>query len=85
MRRGRIFVDSRQTTIEAIGDLTVPLRAGVITQTDILGDLYELCGGTVPARTSPEEITVFENGGGGHLDLMAAQFVLSRQSTGTQG
>lgn len=78
MRRGRIFVDSRQTTIDAVGDLTAPRGAGVIDESDVLGDLYELCSGTVEGRLAADDITVFENGGGGHLDLMTARFLLSR-------
>lgn len=79
MRRGRIFVDSRQTTIEAIGDLSQPIESRVISASDIVGDLYELCTGAVAGRTSPGDITIFENGGGGHLDLMTAQFLMSRR------
>lgn len=78
--RGRLFVDSRETTIEAIGDLTEPIAAGLITPEHILGDLYQLASGTVPGRTAGDQITVFENGGGGHLDLMTAQFMLDRRA-----
>jgi ornithine cyclodeaminase len=78
MRRGRIFVDSRATTVDAIGDLIQPLQDGIIEEADILGDLYELASATVTGRTSDTDITVFENGGGGHLDLMTAQFMLAR-------
>ena len=41
------------------------------------GDLYELCRGDVPGRTDPDAITLFENGGGGHLDLMTASVPLA--------
>ncbi|HJP07244.1 MAG TPA: hypothetical protein QF882_07315 [Arenicellales bacterium] len=77
LRRGRLFVDSRDTTIGEIGELVIPINAGVISREDVIADLYELCAG-YPARTSPTEITIFKNGGGGHLDLMTARYIQER-------
>lgn len=74
LRRGRLFVDSRVTTISEIGELVIPIENDVISEADVLADLYELCSGA-PGRTSPEDITVFKNGGGGHLDLMTARHI----------
>ncbi|MDP6391940.1 MAG: hypothetical protein QGI35_03055, partial [Arenicellales bacterium] len=74
LRRARLFVDSRKTTISEIGELLIPIANGVISADDIVADLYQLCGG-VAGRTGPEEITLFKNGGGGHLDLMTARFI----------
>jgi ornithine cyclodeaminase/alanine dehydrogenase-like protein (mu-crystallin family) len=70
-RRGRLFVDARETTVHEIGELMIPIAAGVIGETDVLGDLFDLVPGTV-GRASADEITVFKNGGGAHLDLMTA-------------
>lgn len=78
VRRAKIFVDSRQTAVQPIGELAVPLARGVICEGDILADHFELCRGVHPGRQSPQEITLFKNGGGGHLDLMTACFVLAR-------
>lgn len=78
LQRARIFVDSRDTTLEHIGELKIPLDTGVITEDDVLGDHYELASGEVKGRTADDQITFFKNGGGGHLDLMAAQFLLTR-------
>lgn len=76
--RGRLFVDSRDTTMSKTGELAIPLASGVITADDVLGDHYELAAGSVEGRTSDDDVTVFKNGGGGHLDLMTARFVLDR-------
>jgi ornithine cyclodeaminase len=54
------------------------MSSGLITEADITGDLFDLCHGRVPGRTSADQITMFENGGGGHLDLMTGQFVWSQ-------
>jgi ornithine cyclodeaminase/alanine dehydrogenase-like protein (mu-crystallin family) len=71
LRRGRIFVDARETTIDHIGELKVPIERGVIGKDAVLADLYDLAGGFA-WRRSPDDITVFKNGGGAHLDLMTA-------------
>ena len=74
MQRARVFVDSRDTTIDHIGELMIPLREGVIDQPDILGDLYDIVPGEV-GRNSESDITLFKNGGGAHLDLMTADVI----------
>lgn len=78
MAKADVYVDLRETTVDAIGELMIPIAAGVMQATDVLGDLFELCSGRVPGRTSSDQITLFKNGGGGHLDLMTASFVLDR-------
>ncbi len=75
LRRSRLFVDSFETTVEHIGELIDPLARGVITRADVLGDLHDLVAGRA-GRRSAEDITVFKNGGGAHLDLMTAQVIL---------
>ncbi|MEO1251192.1 MAG: NAD(P)-binding domain-containing protein [Pseudomonadota bacterium] len=79
MRRARLFVDSRETTIEHIGELMIPIASGVITRENVLGDLYDLIADEMPARAQ-EDITVFKNGGGAHLDLMTARYMLDAAS-----
>ena len=78
MKRGRVFVDSREGTVGRCGELNRAIEAGAMTLADILGDLYDLSAERVPARLSDKEITVFKNAGGGHLDMMTAQFVAKR-------
>lgn len=74
-RRARVFVDSRATTFHHIGELMVPLAEGAITEADVVADFYDLPGGRF-ARTSVDEITLCKNGGGAHLDLMTARYIL---------
>lgn len=70
--RARVFVDSFDTTLAHIGELKFPLEAGVIDRTHILADFY-----TGPfERRSRDEITIFKNGGGAHLDLMTSRYIL---------
>lgn len=75
IQRACIFVDSRETTIDHIGELKIPIARGIITREDILGDLYDIEAQRV-GRRNREEITLFKNGGGAHLDLMTAGAIL---------
>ena len=75
LRRGSLFVDARETTINHIGELMIPLAEGVITTDDVIADLSDLCQQRHPGRTDDNEITLYKNGGGGHLDLMIARIL----------
>ena len=75
LRRSRIFVDSYDTTLGHIGELKIPLESGVIQRSDILADYYDAVHF---ARQSEDEVTLFKNGGGAHLDLMTARYILDR-------
>ena len=75
LRRARIFVDSRQTTLDHIGELKIPLAAGVISRDSVLGDFHDLEAGRA-GRMTRQDITLFKNGGGAHLDLMIAQAIM---------
>ena len=75
LRKGQIFVDSRDTTIGHIGEIEIPLQAGVITRDDILGDFYDIAGFS---PCGPDEIKIFKNGGGAHLDLMTGRYIFDR-------
>ncbi|RUS60163.1 ornithine cyclodeaminase [Pseudorhodobacter sp. E13] len=76
MARARVFVDARATTLHHIGELMKPLASGAITEGDIEADFYDLSKGTY-ARRSEDEITIAKNGGGAHLDLMTASYILA--------
>ncbi len=75
LQRSRVFVDSRATTIGHIGELKIPIASGAFAEDDIQGEFYELVAGTA-GRRSDEEITLFKNGGGAHLDLMTSKYIL---------
>ena len=75
LRRARVFVDSRDTTVGHIGEIKDPIARGVITADAIVADYYALNRFT---RQSEDEITLFKNGGGAHLDLMVSRYILDR-------
>ncbi|NVK44064.1 MAG: ornithine cyclodeaminase [Oceanospirillaceae bacterium] len=71
---GSLFVDARETTIHHIGELMIPIASGVISEASVKGDLYDLVQGRI-GRQSADEITIFKNGGGAHLDTMIATYI----------
>lgn len=73
LRRGKLFVDSRATTIGHIGEIAIPIAEGTITADDILADFRNP---SAFRRNSESEITIFKNGGGAHLDLMVSRYIL---------
>jgi ornithine cyclodeaminase len=82
LQKADIYVDCRDTTLDHIGELLIPIKNGIISRPDILGDFYDLCAGKV-TRQSDSAITVFKNGGGAHLDLMIADYIVRVASLST--
>jgi len=80
-KRARIFVDRRESAFHGVGDILQPIDSGAIKDSDVLGDLYDLAPGKIEGRRAPDEITMFKNAGGGHLDLMTAEVVYARAMT----
>ena len=74
IRRGRLFVDARETTLGQIGELAIPIGQGVISADAVLADLYDLAAGFAWQRAA-DDITIYKNGGGAHLDLMTARAI----------
>jgi ornithine cyclodeaminase len=70
VRRGRLFADTLRFTVETCGDYANPIARGAVE-----GDLFDLCSGRIQGRRARDEITVFKNGGGGHLDLTVARAI----------
>ena len=73
LAKSRIFVDNLHTTADHIGELKIPIAEGKLSKDDIVADFYDL---DVFERRSDEEITLFKNGGGAHLDLMTSRYIL---------
>lgn len=74
LKRSRIFVDSFDTTVDHIGEIKIPLAENTIRRQDLVADYYDL--GAFAAN--PDEITLFKNGGGAHLDLMTSRYILDK-------
>jgi ornithine cyclodeaminase len=77
LQKARIFVDSRDTTIDHIGELKIPIASGAISKNDVLADFYDIASGGFDI-IAKDDITLFKNGGGAHLDLMTAKLILQK-------
>lgn len=75
-----VYVDCVDTVVDQIGELMQPIQSGVITRDHVRGDLYDLVAADSPSRQSEKQITLFKNGGGAHLDLMIADYIVNAVS-----
>lgn len=75
VRRASLFVDTRNGGLHEAGDIVDPLRRGVIAESDVKADLFDLTRGAHAGRATPEEITLFKSVGTALEDLAAAMLV----------
>src|SRR5918992_1147128 len=62
LTRSRTFVDDiRQCRTD--GEINVPLSEGIISESDVVGEIGQVVAGKIEGRTSEEEITVFDSTG----------------------
>ena len=83
VRRARLFVDSRWFAIDQTGDLGDPIRRGIVARDKVEADLFELCGRSPPIERRRDDITLFKNAGGAHLDLFTALHIWSSLASKT--
>jgi len=73
-----IYVDTRDGALQEAGELVQAMRHGLITNSDILGDLFDLTRGNCKGRLSDERVTLFKSVGTALEDLAAAQLVAAK-------
>ena len=69
----RVFVDETQQGWAEEGEIIMPLEAGAIDQSHVVGDLGALAAGTIPARLADTKWTLFLSGGTGIEDIAVAR------------
>ena len=72
--RTNVFVDTPSATHES-GDLFIPIQKGILDQSMIKADLFNLCRNEKPGRSTPNEITLFKSVGHALEDLAAAKMI----------
>jgi ornithine cyclodeaminase/alanine dehydrogenase-like protein (mu-crystallin family) len=77
--RARVFVDTR-VGMEGAGDLAQPVAAGVLAWAGIQADLFDLVADPGRGRRGDEEITLYKNVGGAHLDLYTLRHLAARSA-----
>jgi ornithine cyclodeaminase/alanine dehydrogenase-like protein (mu-crystallin family) len=73
IRKSRVYVDTRAGALKEAGDVVQPLASGIVSESDIPGDLFDLCRARVRGRQSADEITLFKSVGTALEDLAAAR------------
>ena len=79
VRCARVYVDTRAGALKEGGDIVQPLANGTISETDVIGDLYELTRGQRPGRAAGDasSITLFKSVGAALEDLAAAELAVT--------
>jgi ornithine cyclodeaminase/alanine dehydrogenase-like protein (mu-crystallin family) len=73
-----LFVDRLESALNEAGDYLFAMREGAFGPEHIRAEIGELLIGAKPARTAPQEITLFKSLGLAVEDLAAADFVYQR-------
>ena len=74
LKRAKIVVDDWEQASHS-GEINVPMSKGILSRKDVWAELGEIVTGTKPARTSKEEITVFDSTGLAIQDAAAVEIV----------
>ena len=76
MSRARIVVDSHSTAMSKSGGVLLAIAEGAITADDVRTELGHVIAGTEQARTTPDDITIYESVGIALQDLVTANLVI---------
>jgi alanine dehydrogenase len=77
LRAATIVIDDYEQCTHS-GEINVPWKAGVLGDADLHGELGDVVVGTVPGRTSEDEVTVFDSTGLAIQDVAAAHVAYER-------
>jgi alanine dehydrogenase len=84
LKRAKIVVDDWEQASHS-GEINVPLAQGVLSKKDVWAELGDIVVGTKPARTSKEEITVFDSTGLAIQDAAAVELVYRKAMSRNAG
>jgi ornithine cyclodeaminase/alanine dehydrogenase len=78
IRRSKFIGDSRTACFNEAGDIMIPLKEGVITESHFYAELGEILTGRKPGRVNDKEITLFKSNGLAIQDAAAAKLVYDK-------
>lgn len=76
--RSRLFTDRYESLFREAGEFLIPKSEGLISDTDVQGEIGEVLAQTRPGRYHPGEITLFKSLGIAAEDLFAARHVYDK-------
>jgi len=77
-RASKIYFDSQAAVLSESGDITIPLKKGIISTNDFTGNIGDLINGDLVGRETDDEIIVFETVGIAVQDLVTAKHIYDR-------
>ena len=83
--RARLIVDSREAALRESGDVVMAIAAGLFTDQHIAAELGEVTAGTVPGRTTEDQVIVFKSLGLAVEDVAAAHLAYQRALPSNRG
>jgi ornithine cyclodeaminase len=78
VKKSRLFVDWRESTLKEAGDVLIPKREGAIDDSHIVGEVGQVLVGSSVGRTSDHEITLFKSLGIATQDAVVANWVYQK-------
>lgn len=81
--KSKVYADSRVNAFKEAGEILVPISEGKFQKDAIVGELTEMCAGTVPLRQSDNDITLFKSIGMAMSDLVGASLVFKSLQNAT--
>lgn len=75
VKKAKVYADSRDNCFREAGEILVPIAEGAFRKEDVVGQLSEMCAGSVPLRKRADEITLFKSIGMAYSDLIGAGLV----------
>ncbi|MFB3906087.1 MAG: ornithine cyclodeaminase family protein [Acidobacteriota bacterium] len=78
VRKSRLFVDRKESTVNEAGDFLLAKKEGVVDESHIVGEIGDILTGKLKGRNSPDEITLYKSLGLAIEDLASAQHVFRK-------
>ncbi|QUG41679.1 ornithine cyclodeaminase family protein [Psychrobacillus sp. INOP01] len=75
MSKASIYVDDMEHCVQ-VGEIELPLKQGIITESNITGEIGDLILRKIKGRSNDEQVTVFDATGMALLDLYTAKIAL---------
>ena len=76
--QSKIIVDQLEACKKEAGDLIIPMKEGVWSFENVHGELGMVADGTIPARESENEVTLFKSVGNAIQDLAMVNLIMEK-------
>ena len=75
VRRSRMFVDRKESTVNEAGDFLLAKQEGAVDESHIVGEIGDVLTGKLTGRRSPDEVTLYKSLGLAIEDLASVHFI----------